>query len=241
MPRHDLLIIVPAYNEAEGIRGVLADIRGRVPDADIVVVNDGSADATAAEAVAAGATVLNLSCNLGIGGAVQTGYRYAYEQGYRYAAQMDGDGQHLPEELARMRLAMAEGGFDMVVGSRFLEKRGFQSSPARRAGIVLLAKLLTALLGRSVTDPTSGFRLCGPAAIALFASDYPSDYPEVEALVLLDNEGLRFREVPVVMRERRTGRSSISPLKSAYYMYKVVLAALIAKTRGKKWRVRYEN
>ncbi|MEK0316530.1 glycosyltransferase family 2 protein [Cohnella sp. 56] len=240
MRRSDLLIIVPAYNEAEGIRGVLTDIRRSIPDADIVVVNDGSTDATAFEAAAAGAAVISLSCNLGIGGAVQTGYRYAAEQGYRYAAQMDGDGQHLPGEMGRMRLALAHGGADMVVGSRFLERRGFQSSHARRMGIALLAGLLTRLLGRRVTDPTSGFRLCGPAAIALFASDYPTDYPEVEALVQLDNEGLRCAEVPVVMRERLTGKSSISAFKPVYYMCKVTLAVLIAKTRKKKWSVRYE-
>lgn len=241
MPRHELLIIVPAYNEGEGIRRVLTNIVNQVPDADVVVVNDGSTDHTADEARAVGATVLNLRCNLGIGGAVQTGYRYAFEQGYRYAVQMDGDGQHLPGELAKLRQALAKDSCDMVVGSRFLERRGFQSSPARRAGIAMLSKLLTGLLGRKVTDPTSGFRLCGPAAIALFASDYPVDYPEVEALVMLDNEGLRFCEVPVIMQERQSGRSSISPLQSAYYMFKVVLAALIAKTRTKKWRLRYDH
>ncbi|MDI4647424.1 glycosyltransferase family 2 protein [Cohnella hashimotonis] len=240
MKQAELLIIVPAFNEAEGIRGVLADIRSRIPDADIVVVNDGSADATAAESAAAGAAVITLSCNLGIGGAVQTGYRYAAERGYRLAAQMDGDGQHLPEEMGRMRLALARSGADMVVGSRFVERRGFQSSRARRMGIALLAGLLTRLLGREVTDPTSGFRLCGPRAIALFASDYPTDYPEVEALVEMDNAGLRCVEVPVVMRERRTGTSSISPFKSVYYMCKVTVAVLIAKTRKKKWSVRYE-
>ncbi|MDG0808467.1 glycosyltransferase family 2 protein [Cohnella rhizosphaerae] len=237
----ELLIIVPAFNEAEGIRGVLADIRSYIPDADIVVVNDGSSDATAAEAAAAGAAVITLSCNLGIGGAVQTGYRYAAERGYRLAAQMDGDGQHLPEEMGRMRLALAGSGADMVVGSRFVERRGFQSSRVRRMGIALLAGLLTRLLGREVTDPTSGFRLCGPRAIALFAADYPTDYPEVEALVEMDNAGLRCVEVPVVMRERRTGTSSISPFKSVYYMCKVTVAVLIAKTRKKKWSVRYET
>lgn len=241
MKQAELLIIVPAFNEAEGIRGVLADIRSHIPDADIVVVNDGSSDATAAEAAAAGAAVLTLSCNLGIGGAVQTGYRYAAERGYRLAAQMDGDGQHLPEEMDRMRLALTRSGADMVVGSRFVERRGFQSSRARRMGIALLAGLLTRLLGREVTDPTSGFRLCGPRAIALFASDYPTDYPEVEALVEMDNEGLRCIEVPVVMRERLTGKSSISPFKSVYYMCKVTVAVLIAKTRKKKWSVRYEG
>ncbi|WP_217593008.1 glycosyltransferase family 2 protein [Cohnella sp. GbtcB17] len=241
MKQAELLIIVPAFNEAEGIRGVLADIRSHIPDADILVVNDGSTDATASEAAAAGAAVLTLSCNLGIGGAVQTGYRYAAERGYRLAAQMDGDGQHLPEEMDRMRLALARSGADMVVGSRFVERRGFQSSRARRMGIALLAGLLTRLLGREVTDPTSGFRLCGPRAIALFASDYPTDYPEVEALVEMDNEGLRCIEVPVVMRERLTGKSSISPFKSVYYMCKVTVAVLIAKTRKKKWSVRYEG
>ncbi|MEK0316108.1 glycosyltransferase family 2 protein [Cohnella sp. 56] len=238
--KKEVLIIMPAYNEAEGIRRVIAWIREQIPYADILVVNDGSADDTGRLAALEGAIVLNLSVNLGIGGAVQTGYRYAALNGYKYAAQMDGDGQHNPLDFARLLEAIKATNADMVVGSRFVEKQGFQSTLARRMGIVILAKLLTGLLRRPVTDPTSGYRLCGPRAIALFAKDYPTDYPEVEALVLLDNHRLQFREVPVVMNERLAGTSSISSFKSIYYMVKVILAVLITKSKKRKLRVGYE-
>lgn len=238
--KKDVLIIMPAYNEAEGIRRVIAWIREQIPYADILVVNDGSADDTGRLAALEGAIVLNLSVNLGIGGAVQTGYRYAALNGYKYAAQMDGDGQHNPLDFARLLEAIKATNADMVVGSRFVEKQGFQSTLARRMGIVILAKLLTGLLRRPVTDPTSGYRLCGARAIALFAKDYPTDYPEVEALVLLDNHRLQFREVPVVMNERLAGTSSISSFKSIYYMVKVILAVLITKSKKRKLRVSYE-
>ncbi|MCC3375862.1 glycosyltransferase family 2 protein [Cohnella sp. REN36] len=238
--RNDVLIIVPAFNEAAGIRRVIAWIRDAVPYADILVVNDGSTDETGALAAEEGALVVNLSNNLGIGGAVQTGYRYAAANGYAYAAQMDGDGQHNPADFADMLKALQESGADMVVGSRFLAKQGFQSTFARRIGIEVLSRLLTGLLRRKVSDPTSGYRLCGRRALSLFAQDYPTDYPEVEALVLLDNHGLTFREVPVVMKERLAGTSSISSLKSVYYMIKVILAVLITKTKKRKWSVGYE-
>lgn len=238
--KKEVLIIMPAYNEAEGIRRVIAWIREQIPYADILVVNDGSADDTGRLAAQEGAIVLNLSVNLGIGGAVQTGYRFAELNGYKYAAQMDGDGQHNPLDFAKLLETIRMTNADMVVGSRFVEKQGFQSTLARRMGIVILAKLLTGLLRRPVTDPTSGYRLCGERAISLFAKDYPTDYPEVEALVLLDNHRLQFREVPVVMNERLAGTSSISSFKSIYYMIKVILAVLITKSKKRKWRVGYE-
>lgn len=237
----EILIIIPAYNEAGGIRRVIADIRGAIPYADILVVNDGSSDNTGALAKLEGALVVNLSCNLGIGGAVQTGYRYAAANGYQYAAQMDGDGQHNPADFARMLEAARRMDADMVVGSRFVEKQGFQSTAMRKLGIRLLSGLLSGLLGRKVTDPTSGFRLCNRRAIALFAHEYPTDYPEVEALVLLDNFQYSFQEVPVVMNERTSGTSSITSLKSVYYMIKVILAVLITRTKKRKWRMSYEN
>ncbi|MFS0724772.1 glycosyltransferase family 2 protein [Paenibacillus sp. 1P07SE] len=239
--RNAILIIVPAYNEAEGIRSVVENIRRQIPHADILVVNDGSTDATGEQAASSGAFVLHLPCNLGIGGAVQTGYQYAARHGYRYAAQMDGDGQHDPADFAAMLEALQTSGCDMVVGSRFVEKLGFQSTFLRRLGIEVLARLLTRLLSRRVTDPTSGFRICGERALRLFAADYPTDYPEVEALVQLDNCGYTFHEVPVVMKARVAGTSSISPGKSVYYMIKVILAVLIARTRKEKWWVRYEG
>ncbi|MBW7475103.1 glycosyltransferase family 2 protein [Paenibacillus oenotherae] len=237
----EILIIIPAYNEAEGIRQVIAEIRDAVPYADILVVNDGSSDHTGLLAKLEGALVANLSCNLGIGGAVQTGYRYAAARGYTFAAQMDGDGQHNPADFARMLAAARSMNADMVVGSRFVEKQGFQSTAIRKVGIRLLSGLLTGLLGRRVTDPTSGYRICGRRAIALFAREYPTDYPEVEALVLLDNFQYSFHEIPVVMSERSTGTSSITSLKSVYYMVKVILAVLITRSKKRKWRIGYEN
>ncbi|WP_020618475.1 glycosyltransferase family 2 protein [Paenibacillus daejeonensis] len=238
--RNDILIIVPAFNEAEGIREVVEDIRRQIPYADVLVINDGSSDATGEEAARGGAAVLHLSCNLGIGGAVQTGYRYAAVHGYKYAAQMDGDGQHDPADFAALLHELQTSGCDMVVGSRFVEKLGFQSTFLRRIGIEVLSGLLTRLLNKPVTDPTSGFRICGERALRMFAADYPTDYPEVEVLVQLDNCRFTFREVPVVMRARVAGTSSISAVKSVYYMIKVILAVLIARTRKEKWWVRYE-
>ncbi|GGG20467.1 glycosyltransferase family 2 protein [Paenibacillus aceti] len=241
--RKEVLIIIPAYNEAEGIKEVINDVRRQVPYADILVVNDGSKDLTGEIAAEEGVLVVNLSCNLGIGGAVQTGYQYAHRHGYLYAAQLDGDGQHNPRDFGRLLNELKQSSSDMVVGSRFMEKQGFQSTFARRVGIDLLSGLLTVLLHRKVTDPTSGYRLCGQRAISLFAQEYPTDYPEVEALVQLDNRGCSFSEVPVIMRERTTGSSSIRPWSSAYYMFKVILAVLITRTKKKekKWDIGYEN
>ncbi|WEK53054.1 MAG: glycosyltransferase family 2 protein [Candidatus Cohnella colombiensis] len=242
MCKHSLLIIVPAYNEAEGISEVIASIRRQLTGADVLVVNDGSADDTGRLAEEAGALTVHMPINLGIGGAVQTGYRYAYEQGYAYAAQIDGDGQHDPAQLHLLLDALHRSGSDMAVGSRYIEHQGYQSTFARKLGIDLLAKLLTMLLGRQVTDPTSGYRLCSRRAIALFANHYPTDYPEVEALVQLDNASGTFVEVPVIMKERVGGISSISAMKSVYYMAKVILAVLIAKSRKRSGRnIRYES
>lgn len=237
-----VLVIVPAYNEAEGIEHVIAKLHTHTPYADVLVINDGSADDTGRLAERAGAKVVNLSCNLGIGGAVQTGYRYAAANGYDYAVQIDGDGQHNPSDLDRLLEAIQESNVDMVVGSRFIEKTGFQSTFARKIGIDLLAGLVTRLTGKRVTDPTSGYRLCNRKAITLFAQEYPTDYPEVEALMLLDNYRCSFKEIPVVMHERQGGVSSISAFKSVYYMCKVTLAVLIMKTKKKKaWEVGYET
>lgn len=237
-----ILAIVPAYNEEEGIEQVIASLQKHTPYADILVINDGSTDETGQLAENAGAMVLHLCCNLGIGGAVQTGYRYAAENGYDYAVQIDGDGQHNPSDLDKLLKGMRETGADMVVGSRFIEKEGFQSTFTRKLGIDLLVGLVTRLTGKRITDPTSGYRLCNRRAIALFAQEYPTDYPEVEALVLLDNYQLSFKEIPVVMNERQGGISSISPLQSIYYMCKVILAILIMKTRKKKaWEMSHDT
>jgi len=237
-----VLVIVPAYNEAEGIAQVIDQLRRETPYADVLVINDGSSDATGTIARAAGVNVIDLTCNLGIGGAVQTGYRYAAEHHYDYAVQIDGDGQHSPSDLGRLLFAMFDTNADMVIGSRFITKEGFQSTFARKMGIGVLSTLLSRLTGRIVTDPTSGYRLCGRRAISLFAREYPTDYPEVEALMLLYNRELSFAEIPVVMHERQGGVSSISALKSVYYMSKVILSVLLMKTMKRKaWENRYES
>ena len=237
-----VLVIVPAYNEAEGIGQVISQIRQDIPFVDVLVINDGSSDDTSRIARAAGASVIDLTCNLGIGGAVQTGYRYAAEHHYDYAVQIDGDGQHNPSDLNRLLDAMLETGADMVIGSRFIKKEGFQSTFARKMGIGLLSSLLTRLTGQTVTDPTSGYRFCGKRAISLFAREYPTDYPEVEALMLLYNRELSFTEVPVIMKERQGGVSSISAMKSVYYMSKVILSVLLMKTMKKRaWENGYES
>lgn len=237
-----ILVIVPAYNEAEGIAQVIRRLQEDTPYADVLVINDGSSDATGRIARAAGANVIDLTCNLGIGGAVQTGYRYAADHHYDYAVQIDGDGQHNPCDLSRLLSAMSDTGADMVIGSRFITKQGFQSTFARKMGIGLLSTLLSKLTGRTVTDPTSGYRLCGRRAISLFAREYPADYPEVEALMLLYNRELSFAEIPVVMNERQGGVSSISALKSVYYMSKVILSVLLMKTMKRKaWENLYES
>lgn len=230
LPQANLLIIVPAYNESNHIRQVVADIRKIAPQAHIAVVNDGSTDDTYAEAARSGATVFDLPYNLGIGGAVQTGYRFAAMHGYDFAVQIDGDGQHDPADLPRLLEALTRSGADMAIGSRFLEKAGYQSTFARLIGIRLLSAIVSLITGRKATDPTSGYRVCGRRAIALFAAHYPTDYPEVEAIALLHRQGLRFVETPVVMKPRASGTSSITALKSAYYMIKVTLALLISHT-----------
>jgi glycosyltransferase involved in cell wall biosynthesis len=225
------LAIVPAYNEQDCIGTVLEEIRAAEPDLHVVVVNDASGDGTAAIAARAGATVLNLPFNVGIGGTVQTGYQYAVEHGFELAVQVDGDGQHDPREIARLLEPLLEGRADMVVGTRFAAGGGYRGTRLRRVGIHIFAAIVSLLVRARVTDTTSGFRAVNRKAIALFAADYPHDYPEVEATVLAVRHGLRMIEVPVQMRVRETGSSSITALRSVYYMIKVLLALFIGLFR----------
>ncbi|MHB9146759.1 MAG: glycosyltransferase family 2 protein [Symbiobacteriia bacterium] len=225
------LAVVPAYNEAASIGGVVAEIREALPGFDVLVVSDGSADETAAIARTAGAMVVELPQNLGIGGAVQTGYLYAARHGYAGVVQIDGDGQHDPRELPRLKALVDSGAADLAVGSRYLADTGYEAVWARRFGSWLLAALVEVVIGQRVTDPTSGFRAAGPRAVALFAREYPVDYPEVETLVLLWRSGLRIAELPVSMRARGGGRSSITAWKSIDYMIKVSLAVLVQGLR----------
>ena len=230
--RDEHLAVIPAYNESATVAGVVERVRERVPFFDVVVVNDGSTDDTAAVARAAGADVLELPFNLGIGGAVQAGFVYAKENGYRYMTQVDGDGQHEPQEISALLEAMAaDPSLDVVCGSRFIVPGKYLAPVSRRTGIHMFAFLLSRIVGQPVTDPTSGFRLYNRRAIELFAADYPHDYPEVEAVLMLHNHRLRMREVPVRMFERGGGRSSIGSGKSVYYMIKVLLALFVGLLR----------
>jgi glycosyltransferase involved in cell wall biosynthesis len=221
------LVIVPAYNEAERIGWVIRDLRRHAPWADVLVVNDGSRDATSERARSAGAKTIDLSANLGIGGAVQTGYRYAFEHGYDFAFQFDGDGQHRARRLPDLVRPLMDGEADLVVGSRFLRPRGTTATGMRLVGIKFISLLVSCLLRRRITDPTSGFRAAGRRAICLFAKDYPQDYPEPESLVQVRRQGLRAREVPAAMRRRLRGNSSIGPWSGGYYMAKVALAVVM--------------
>lgn len=222
-----ILIIIPAYNEEQSLPGVIADLKQFVPDADILVVNDGSRDRTTDVARTAGVKVAVLPFNLGIGGAMQTGYRYAHANGYACAIQFDGDGQHLAEEIAILLELLRAGKADLVVGSRFLDRGDYRAPFFRRIGIWIFSTFLSAILGMTVTDTTSGFRAANRRVIEFFARAYPEDYPEVESLVLLHRAGHAIAEAPVRMRDRTAGRSSITPVRSAYYMIKVLLAVFI--------------
>jgi glycosyltransferase involved in cell wall biosynthesis len=233
--RCSCLAVVPAYNEAATVADVVRSLRVQTPQLDVLVIDDGSTDRTGAVAEAAGARVIRLPFNLGIGGAVQAGFVFAHENGYDYMVQVDGDGQHDPGEIGTLFAAMdsRDGGADMICGSRFASPTGYVAPISRRTGIHLFAFLLRMLLRQPVTDPTSGFRLYNRRAIALFARDYPHDYPEVEAVLMLHNHRLTMREVSVRMFQRGGGVSSIGSGKSAYYMIKVLLALFVGLARAR--------
>jgi glycosyltransferase involved in cell wall biosynthesis len=225
------LAILPAFNEAGSIGRVIAEIRAFDPGFRIVVVDDGSADDTAGEAERAGARVVRLPYNLGIGAAVQTGYQYARANGFEIAVQIDGDGQHDPHDLEQLLAPLAREEVDLVIGSRFCGESDYRAPLARRIGIGLLAAVVSLIVRRRITDPTSGFRAVNRKGIVLFAGNYPHDYPEAEANVLVARHRLRLVEVPVTMRMRETGRSSITALRSLYYMIKVTLALFVSVFR----------
>lgn len=225
------LIIIPAYNEAENIVKTVEAIKEKAKGFDYIIINDCSTDRTKNICEENGYNVINLPINLGIGGAVQTGYKYAYNHDYDIAVQVDGDGQHDPLFLGVMAQYLEEHSADVVIGSRFIEKKGFQSSRARRIGIVFFTKLIKIMTGATITDPTSGLRMVGRNVIELFSNDYPRDYPEPESVVAILRRHMKVIEIPVVMKEREGGVSSISLKKSVYYMIKVTLAILIERIR----------
>lgn len=225
------LIIIPAYNESASIECTVEEIKKKAKDFDYIIINDCSTDNTREICENKGYNIINLPINLGIGGAVQTGYRYGYNQGYDLAVQVDGDGQHDSEFLGKMARCLEEEQVDMVIGSRFIEKEGFQSSGTRRIGIKYFTLLIKALTGKKITDPTSGLRMINKDVMKIFAYDYPKDYPEPESVLSILRQGKKVKEIPVVMRARSGGESSISLKKSVYYMIKVTLAILIERIR----------
>jgi glycosyltransferase involved in cell wall biosynthesis len=227
-----VVAIVPAWNEAGAIGGVVDEILAFDPSIHVVVVDDASADDTAVVAERHGATVLPLLFNVGIGGAVQTGFRYARDEGYETAVRLDGDGQHDATELGKLIAPITAGDADLVIGSRFVDPGGSYRPPfARRMGIRVFAGLVSLLGGQKVTDTTSGFSAMNRAGIELFATEYPHDYPEVEATLVALRSGLRLAQVQVEMRERQAGNSSITFVRSLYYIVKVMLALLVASLR----------
>jgi len=230
--RSRVVAIVPAWNESGAIGKVVDEITGFDPAIDVVVIDDCSTDDTAEVAESRGATVLRLPFNVGIGGAVQTGFRYALEEGYDVAVRLDGDGQHAASEITKILGPVDAGDADLVIGSRFVDPDGTYRPPfARRIGIGVFARLVSILGGQRVTDTTSGFVALDRAGIELFAREFPHDYPEVEATLVALRSGLRVTQVQVDMRERTTGSSSITFVRSLYYIIKVMLALLVASLR----------
>ncbi|MGZ3558163.1 MAG: glycosyltransferase family 2 protein [Thermodesulfobacteriota bacterium] len=221
------LVIIPAFNEEGSLDRVVRGVNTHLPQAHVLVVNDGSTDRTSEKAKASGATVLDLPFNLGIGGAMQAGYRYAYEKAYDIAIQVDADGQHDPEEIRKLLAALEVQKVDVAIGSRFIESSEYKGSIMRRIGIAIFSGVISTIVRQKITDPTSGFRASNRRAIQLFASNYPQDYPEPEVLILLHQCHLKMGEVPVGMSKRYFGESSITKIRSVYYMVKVLLAIFV--------------
>lgn len=226
-----ILLIIPAFNESKNIAKLLDEIISLKLGIDALVINDASRDNTSELAKLHGAIVIDLPVNLGIGGAVQTGYLYALKNNYDVAIQVDGDGQHNPEFIPQLLESIKRGEADMVIGSRFIDYSGFQSSKARRMGIGFLQKLIYFVAGAKITDPTSGFRACNKKIISIFSRYYPYDYPEPESIVYVLRHKCIVKEIPVIMRERIGGESSIRPIHAFYYMLKISIAIVFDKIK----------
>lgn len=234
------MVIVPAFNEEGAIAGVVESVHREMPGTPVVVIDDCSIDATVQRAQAAGAFVLSVAHHLGLGGCVQTGYKLAFELGYEYVIRVDGDGQHDARYIPVILEALRTSGCEMVIGSRFLEKEGGETTAARSLGIVFFRAVLRPILGKPVHDPTSGFVGVNRRALAVFSRSFPLEYPEIETLVVLQRRAFRFMEVPCRMLPRLTGRSSITPLRSVYYIVHVLLGVLInvLKYEGGRGKIR---
>jgi len=225
------LVIIPAYNEQDSIAHVIGLIRQHAPFADICVINDGSRDNTGEIAESCGAMVLHMPHNVGIGAGMQTGFIFAAQRGYAVTVQNDGDGQHAAHEIPILIDVLMMSDADVIIGSRYIEDRGYITPTARKVGIVILSRVISLILRQPISDPTSGFRASNTRAITFCAAHYPFDYPEPEAVVLLVRAGLKVREIPVTMNPRYGGVSSITPFRSAYYMVKVIMAIVIGLLR----------
>jgi glycosyltransferase involved in cell wall biosynthesis len=220
------LIAIPAYNEAQNITNVINDLKQHIPQAHPIIINDGSQDNTSSVAHSLGIRVVDIPYNIGIGGAVQIGFMYASRENYDMIVQFDGDGQHMAKEIEKLLHPITQGA-DIVIGSRFLDLSGYNAPFARNLGIKVFSIVISFLCRQKLTDTTSGFRAFSKKAIDLFSTYYPEDYPEVEALIIAYKKKLNIKEMPVTMRQRLKGKSSITPLRSIYYMIKVLLAVFV--------------
>ena len=225
--RGALLVVIPAFNEEASVGDVVRAVRSVLPGTPVVVVDDGSVDGTSEVARQAGAELLRLPHHLGLGGAVQTGYRFAFEHGYQCVVRVDSDGQHNPSQIPLLLEKLRSGEVDMVTGSRFLAANGYPVQAVRRLGGLIFSAVLYPILGKRITDPTSGFAAVNRRALEIFSRSFPLEYPEIEALVVLQRKALRFCEVPVKMFPRRAGRSTIGSLQAVYYMFRVLLGVLV--------------
>lgn len=222
-----LLVIIPAFNEERAVGGVVGEVRQAMPGTPVLVIDDCSTDGTVAVARAAGARVLALPHHLGLGGCVQAGYKLAYELGYEYVIRVDGDGQHDPQDIPRIFETLRKSGCEMVIGSRFIMENGSRATPVRSLGIRFFRLILRPVLGRPVHDPTSGFVGVNHSALQVFSKSFPLEYPEIEALVVLQRKAFRFAEVPCKMRPRVAGHSTITALRSIYYIVHVLLGVFV--------------
>ena len=223
-----VLVIIPAHNEQESLPRTLGEVRAAAPEAGVLVVDDGSRDATASVARRHGVSVLRHPVNLGVGGALQTGFRWALEHGYDVGVQLDADGQHDPADLAALLEPIRAGRCDVSIGSRYVRRSGYRAPVARRLGMVLFSGLVSAVLHERITDTTSGFRAYARPVMEVCQHDFPKDFPDAPLLIALGRRGFRLKEVPVEMRERRAGRSFYTLGRSLYYPYKNLLASLMA-------------
>jgi glycosyltransferase involved in cell wall biosynthesis len=239
------LVFIPAWNEAASVAAVIADVRARLPQADVLVVDDGSTDETAATAADAGATVASLPFNQGLGAALQTGYLYALREGYDFCAHLDADGQHPPAEVARLLAEVYEDRADLVIGSRYHEGAGdrdagggtgddYRPTISRRIGTSVFRFFLTLATRQRFTDTTSGMRAANRRVMALFSENYSPDFAEIESLQLAVRQGLRVEEVPVRMLERVGGTSFLTPVRSAFFIFKGMIVLLVGQFRPRK-------